>query len=156
MRVPKSFASGMPLVTELEWINNWCQILVFLPRDWKFSTGLLALFTETPCVLLILFTRKGPCSLSIQIHSSHALWHPARCKRIGTKFLYCTHSTKMTVSIISQWEFSFNMTYTLTDMKEANRISKPIPMYAFNLIGRKLDPLDDFLPAVWFVEVFFV
>ena len=42
-------------------------------------------------------------------------------------FTDCTHKEKMMVSIIS----FFSMTYTLPDMKKANRIGKIRPMYAF-------------------------
>ena len=36
----------------------------------------------------------------------------------------CKHSEKLTVSIISQSDLIY-MTYTLTDMKEANRVGNP-------------------------------
>ena len=42
------------------------------------------------------------------------------------KFANCTHSRKLTVSIIPRWDFVFNMTSTLPDMGESNRIDKTL------------------------------
>ena len=39
-------------------------------------------------------------------------------------FLYSTHNEKMTVSIMSLWDFVFSTTYTQPDIKESDWMSQ--------------------------------
>ena len=91
----------MPFVIYIEW---WNWILALLPTNRKFSTGLLALITPRTTPLrhyawaLCLCLCQG--ALSYMLSVSHWWRFPA-----------CIHSARMTVSIISRWDFVFNMTF---------------------------------------------
>ena len=53
MRFLKSLAVFvMPLVNEAEYEDNWCQILVFLPRNRMFSTGFFKDRAPSPLYLI--------------------------------------------------------------------------------------------------------
>ena len=88
---------AISFATEIEWWNNWCQILAFLPRNRKFFT---------------VSSLPGPRPLAIMLE------HIRGSVVIGDSpikvYWLHTHSGKMTVSIIVRSAFVFNMN-TLPD-----------------------------------------
>ena len=61
-----------------------------------------------------------------------APWHVLIVYKYLWQFLYCTHSEMMTVSIISQWNFVFNMTLYTTRQSPIGS-AKPIPTCLYKL-----------------------
>ena len=68
-----------------------------------------------------LHTRKWRAHNLVTNMAPGTNYHRSVSSHLG-EFLYYTHSEKMTVSIISQWEFIFNMTFPLPHMNEASWI----------------------------------
>ena len=109
----------LAFVTEIDWKSNWCQILVFLPRNQKFSTGLFTSRTTPPRHDAWAHTRgRGPvCHRWVTDGSS-----------------LIAHTGKRWQSALFHGGISFLiiMTYILPEMKDGS--AKSVQMYIFNIV----------------------